>query len=283
MLRSRGIETDILKPEEIKRRYPEINTDDIVLGTWGPDDGPFDPHMIMWGYCNKSHEMGVRLYQGIRATQIRVRGGRVEGVVTDKGFIATETVVNAGGPRAAKIGKWVDLEIPIINSARSIIVTAPFPHIAPDRPFVKDVTAEWYYRPESAGIFMGMGSSPTEKLEPQFSRENMDEIIETAVHRVPILDQASFLTGWTGVRPMTLDDRPILGPVPSIDGFILNCGWGGAGIIQSPIAGQLVAEHIANGCTSTMNISPFGIERFEGKNKTEVNDLRVIARQDFVH
>jgi len=74
---------------------------------------------------------------------------------------------------------------------------------------------------------------------------------------------------------MTLDDRPILGPVPSVDGLVLNCGWGGTGIIQAPIAGQLITEYINDGHTSTMDISPFGIGRFEGKSVEGVRDLRV--------
>ena len=275
LLQSLDIRTDILTPEEIKQRYPEINTEDIVLGTCGPDDGPFDPHMIMWGYISRAREMGVRLRQGVRATGIRVRKGQVQGVLTDEGFVATEVVVNAGGPWAIEIGKWVGVEIPIINSARSIVVTGPFPDIPSTRPFFEDVTAEWYFRPEGPGILMGMGSSPTEKLDIPFRMEVMDEMIDTAVHRVPILINASFLTGWTGVRPMTLDDRPILGPVPSVDGLVLNCGWGGTGIIQAPIAGQLITEYINDGHTSTMDISPFGIGRFEGKSVEGVRDLRV--------
>ena len=79
---------------------------------------------------------------------------------------------------------------------------------------------------------------------------------------------------------MTLDDRPILGPMSSVDSFILNCGWGGAGIIQAPMAGQLVAEYIRDGRTATMDIGPFGIERFEGKSVKETQDLRVFARQE---
>ena len=280
LLQSLDIRTNILTPEEIKRRYPEINTEDIVLGTWGPDDGSFDPHMIMWGYISKARETGVKLCQGVRATGIRVRKGQVEGVLTDKGFVATEVVVNAGGPWAVEIGKWVDVEIAIINSARSILVTGPFPDIPSTRPFIEDVTAEWYFRPEGPGILMGMGSSPTDKLDVPFDFEIMNEMIDAAVHRVPVLEGASMLTGWTGIRPMTLDDRPILGPVPSVDGFILNCGWGGTGIIQAPMAGQLVAEYINNGRTSTMDIHPFRIGRFEGKAIAEVRDLRVFARQD---
>jgi len=283
MLQSLGVRTDILTPEEIKQRYPEINTEDIVLGTWGPDDGPFDPHMIMWGYISRAREMGAKLHQGVRATGIRVRKGKVEGVITNKGFVATEMVVNAGGPWAIEIGKWVDVQIPITNSARSIVVTGPFPDIPSTRPFFEDVTTEWYFRPEGPGILMGMGSSPTEKLDIPFRMEVMDGMIDTAVHRVPILEKASFLTGWTGVRPMTLDDHPILGPVPSVDGFILNCGWGGTGIIQAPIAGQLVAETISDGHASTMDIGPFRIGRFEGKSIEGVRDLRVLARQDANH
>jgi glycine/D-amino acid oxidase-like deaminating enzyme len=265
VLQSLGIRTELLTPEEVKHRYPEINTADIVLGAWGPDDGPFDPHMIMWGYINRAHEMGVRLHQGVRATGVRVRNGRVEGVMTDEGFVAAPVVVNAGGPWAIEIGSWVGVEIPITNSARSIVVTGPFPDIPSTWPFIEDVTAEWYCRPEGPGILMGMGASPTDELDIPFRMDVLDEMIDTAAHRVPILMSASFMTGWTGVRPLTRDDLPILGPAPAVDGFVLNCGWGGAGIIQAPIAGQLVAEYISDGYTSTMDIGPLGIERFQDK------------------
>ena len=142
------------------------------------------------------------------------------------------------------------------------------------------MTVEWYFRPEGPGVLMGMGATPTEDLNVTFSHAMMNQMIEAAVHRVPVLEQASMLTGWTGIRPVTLDDHPVLGPVPSVEGFILNCGWGGKGIIQSPIAGQLVAELISERRTSTMDISAFGIERFGGKSVKEARDLYLSARQE---
>jgi sarcosine oxidase, subunit beta len=265
LLQSFDIETDLLEPAEIKRRYPEINVEDIVLGTWGPDDGPFDPHMIMWGYINRAREMGVKLYQGVQATGIQVRNGRVEGVNTDQGFVSTGVVVNAGGPWAIEIGRWASVEIPINNLVRNILVTAPFPDIPSTNPFVMDLAAEWYYRPEGPGVLMGMGVTPTEIFDMHVSRETMNEMIETATHRVPLLEKASILTTWAGVRPTTSDERPILGPAPSVEGFVLNCGWGGTGIIQAPIAGQLMGEHVSNGHTLTMDIGLLGIERFTGE------------------
>ncbi len=62
---------------------------------------------------------------------------------------------------------------------------------------------------------------------------------------------------------MTHDDRPVLGPVPAVEGFILNCGWGGTGIIQAPIAGQLIAEYIVTGQGRTFDLTPLGIDRFK--------------------
>ncbi len=272
-LQSLDVRTEILQPEEVKQRYPEINTQDLVLGTWGPDDGPFDPHMIMWGYIKRASQIGVRLYQGVRATGIEVRHGQVEGVYTDSGFVSTKAVVNAGGPWAVEIGRWVGLEIPIINLARSIWVTKPLPDIPSSRPFVEDLTAEWYYRPEGSGILMGMGTIPTEALDVEMSQSLLNEMIDVATHRIPVLERASVLTSWTGIRPVTLDDHPILGPAPYVKGFFLNCGWGGAGIIQAPIAGQLVAEYISKGRTETMDIGSLGIERFEGESVEEARDL----------
>jgi sarcosine oxidase subunit beta len=56
MLQLHDVATSLLNPDQIKALYPEINTEDLVLGTWGPDDGSFDPHMIMWGYLKRASE-----------------------------------------------------------------------------------------------------------------------------------------------------------------------------------------------------------------------------------
>jgi sarcosine oxidase subunit beta len=264
LLNSHGITTEILEPDEIKRRFPEINAEDLVLGTWGQDDGLIDPHMIMWGYMKKAQEMGATLDQGVKATGIQVRHGKVEGIRTEKGFVSSRTVVNAGGPWAKEIGRWVDVQIPIINLARTIVVTGPFADIPNNRPFLDDMTSEWYCRPELSGLLMGMGAKPAEEPNIQTDYEMVNEMIDVAVRRIPVLEKASMQTAWTGIRPLTPDDHPIIGPVPSVDGLILNCGWGGRGIIQAPMAGRLVAETICNGYPSTMDINPLKIERFKG-------------------
>ena len=267
LLRSQGVRTEFLTADDIRERYPEINTEDIALATWGPDDGTVDPHMIMWGYAKRARELGVTISEGVRATGLIARQGRVEGVLTSEGPVTCGTVVNCAGPWAIEVGRWAGVEIPILNAARTVLVTTPFPDIPSDRPFIEDVAAEWYCRPEGPGMLMGMGKVPTDRLDGEFRRDMVEGIIEVAEHRVPVLAKAEMLTGWTGVRPLTADDRPILGPVDGMDGFVLNCGWGGMGIIQSPAAGQLLAEWVTHGRTSTFDIGPFVLSRFEGQEQ----------------
>jgi sarcosine oxidase subunit beta len=262
MLNSLDIRTEVLSPDEVKQLYPEINTTDLEVGTWGLDDGPFDPHMIMWGYIKRAAKMGVKLYQGEKALGLRIENGRVTGVETDSGLVETKTVVNAAGPWAGKVGSWANVHLPLTNKVRTIVMTAPLPDIPAARPFVEDESVEWYFRPETGGVLMGMGNVSTESPETQLDNEMVDQIVDHAVHRVPILEKASLLTAWSGVRPLTADGRPIFGKVPGVEGFLLNAGWGGVGIIQAPAAGQLMAELICDRHTSTFESGELSLGRF---------------------
>lgn len=263
MLRSLGVACEELSPAEIAYRYPLLRNDDLAVGVFGPDDGPFDPHMILWGYLRRAREMGVRLHPGVRATGLAMQAGRVTGVHTDQGFIAAGAVINAAGPWAAEVAGWASVDLPLRNRARTILVTGPLPAVPRDHPFVEDFGAGWYFRPEGDAVLMGMGEEPVESLEhPATDPALVDAMIDAAVARVPALADASILTTWTGVRPLTPDGRPILGAVPGVDGLLLNCGWGGVGIILAPVAGQLLAEVVTQGRASTFEITPFSIERF---------------------
>jgi glycine/D-amino acid oxidase-like deaminating enzyme len=262
ILESLDIATHILTHAELQELCPQLRTDDVELATWGAEDGPIDAHMITTGYMKRARQMGVRLLEGVRATNVLVEGGSVGGVMTTEGPIATRVVINAGGPWAAEIGNWVDIDIPLRNAARTVVVTGTTPEIPRHHPFVKDLAAEWYFRPEGDGVLMATGQRSVEGVDDQLDFEMVDVNIEVAVHRVPILEQADMLTAWTGVRPLTPDGRPIVGAVNNVEGLILNCGWGGMGIIQSPVAGQLVAELVVDGRAVTFGLEEMGLGRF---------------------
>ncbi|HSM56649.1 MAG TPA: FAD-binding oxidoreductase [Candidatus Sulfomarinibacteraceae bacterium] len=261
MLQEAGVSSELLQPGDVSRLFPELNTEDIVLGSWGAEDGPFDPHMIMWGYLRQARELGVAVHEGRTVEGLLLKNGAVSGVHTDDGLFHSRAVVNAAGAWAGEIAGWAGLTLPLQNATRSIVVTNPIAGIPDDRPFVEDLEKEWYVRPEGEGVLMGMGQRPVTDLDVGLDEAQVEAIIDTAMHRLPLLQNASILTAWTAVRPMTHDGLPIVGVDEAAPGLLHNCGWGGIGIIMAPLAGQLAAEIITGGQAQTMDIEPLAPDR----------------------
>lgn len=257
-----GVRTEILSPAGVRDLVPAVNTDDIALGVLGVDDGVIDPHMIMQGYAAAARRMGTEINEGVTAMGIQVAGGSVTGVETTHGPVATPWVVNAAGAQAAEVVRWVGLDIPIENRRRSIFVTQPFPQIPDDTPMVHDDDVEWYYRKEGPGVLMGMGTEEATTVSWSINWDFLPRVVDYALHRVPILAEAEIMRGWSGIRSLTPDGRPVIGLVDGVDGFVNLCGWGGQGVTGAPAGGQLVAEIIHTGRAESLPIEPFLLSRF---------------------
>jgi sarcosine oxidase subunit beta len=265
-LSSLGIETDLLTAGGVQRLYPELHYPELALGTYGPQDGPFDAHTILWGYLKAARRSGVRLEEGLPAIGIQIHQGRVQSVDTPAGSVGTEVVIDAAGPWAAEVGRLAGVEVPLANSNRTIAVTEPLDWLNPGRPFLDLPGFGWYARPEMRGLLMGKGTTPTSSFTPGVESKMVEEIVEIGMRVLPPLEDARLQTAWTGVRPLTADGRPILGEVPGLNGLYLNAGWGGVGIIQAPTAGHLLAELILYGEGRTFDLEPFSLERFTNKD-----------------
>jgi sarcosine oxidase subunit beta len=259
-----GVTTEIMDQEDIKHLVPVVNVEDIILGVFGPDDGVIDPDAIMQAYAKGARARGVSIRQGVKATGIEVNAGKVTGVHTTDGFISTPTVVNAAGAEAIDVGKWVGITLPIMNRKRSIFVTTEVPEIPDNSPMVEDAEVEWYYRKEGPGVLMGMGKEESGEISKEPNLELLPRVVEFALHRVPLLanPQIGIMRGWSGIRPLTKDILPILGPVAGIIGFVNDCGWGGEGIMHSPAGGQIIAEFITEASKPTLELAPFLLSRF---------------------
>ncbi|MEA3460085.1 MAG: FAD-binding oxidoreductase [Chloroflexota bacterium] len=264
--KSLGVPVTLLLPEEIKEIAPYLYLDDVIGGTFCPTDGYADPYSIAMGFAKKARELGVKIHEKTEVVDVKVEGGRVRGVVTNKGQISTPVVVNAAGAWAAQIGRMVGVELPILPYRRQIFVTAPFDELPERIPMVIDFAPSFYFRREGPGILMGM----SDKEEPSSFNTNADwdfltKMVEKAVHRAPALERAGFKDSWGGLYAITPDDNPILGPVPGVEGFICAAGFSGHGVMQSPAIGRLIAELIT-GRETFVDLTPFRFERFaEGK------------------
>jgi sarcosine oxidase subunit beta len=262
LLQRMGIESHLVGTEEISRLTPGLHLEDIEVGLHNPNEGAIDPHSIMMAYTHHARQSGVEFVEGVKATGLQITGGRVVGVHTTAGTIATRCVVNAAGFRARQIASRAGIDLPITNLKRHIFVTGPVPTYAHTIPFTYDLEAAWYMRREGPGLLIGMGAVESDEEDPQVDWSFLDAVITHSLHRAPSLAEAGIKTGWAGLRPITPDDDPILGPAPHLPGFFNDCGWGGLGIMQAPAAGMALAEWIVDGAPVSLDIGHFGAERF---------------------
>jgi glycine/D-amino acid oxidase-like deaminating enzyme len=218
----------------------------------------------MMGYAQYARSRGVEFTEGVQATGLRIKGDRVVGVDTAAGPINTACVVNAAGFRARQVATWAGLDLPITNVKRHIFCTGPVPAYSEAFPFTYETELPWYMRREGPGLLIGMGSEESDEEDPRVDWSFLDSVIEHSMHRAPPLEHAGVKSGWAGLRPMTPDEDPVLGPVPHLDGYFNDCGWGGQGIMHAPAGGLILAEWIADGAPTTLDGGAFGAERFGG-------------------
>ena len=268
--RSLGLKVEILSPPEAKDLVPALNVEDVLLATYCPTDGYADPHSVLQGFAKGARRLGVEMCTDTEATAIELKAGKVRAVATNQGRIETPVVVDAAGPWLAIVGRMAGIELPVLPYRRQIFVTHPFPAIPDPVPMVIDFQPSFYFRKEGPGILMGM----TDDEEPPSFNTHADwdflaQVVEKAIHRAPILEQAGFMDGWGGLYAVTPDDNPILGPLPELEGFICAGGFSGHGFMLAPATGRAIAELILEG-QSTVDISALSINRLrEGREFRE--------------
>ncbi len=271
--RQHNVPVEVLSPDEIKYRWPYLEVDDLCGGTFCAEDGYADPYMAAMGFANTARRLGVRIEEQTRVTAIQVDAGRVRGVETTRGPISTETVVDVAGPWGGQVAQMAGFDLPVKPYRRQVFVTQAFEAIPKPVPMILDIEPAFYFRGEGPGILMGM-SDPD---EPSSFNLNVDysfleRVIDKAILRAPILEEAEILRGWGGLYAVTPDDNPIIGALPGIEGLFCAIGFSGHGFQQAPTVGRILSELILDGETD-FDLSPFVHDRFgrvTGKAETRV-------------
>lgn len=259
-------------PTEAAKMVPILNVDDVIGCTFCPTDGIASPADVTSGYASAARRLGARLKEGVEVTGIDIASGRVQGVRTSAGDIATRMVVNCAGAWAASIGRLAGLEIPVLPYRRHIAVTGTFPALPRTTPMTVDFRTSLYFHPEGDGVLIGM----SDRAEPpgfvtDVNWEFLEKMFEQAALRAPALAGAGVKTAWAGLYESTPDHQAILGPVGELEGFWCATGFSGHGFMQAPAAALLLTELLLDH-KSEIDISPFAFERFaRGALVTERN------------
>ncbi|HLF87815.1 MAG TPA: FAD-dependent oxidoreductase, partial [Anaerolineales bacterium] len=258
-----GVMSEWLDGDEVRRRLPMMNLNDVIGATYHKIDGLADPNSVVMAYIGAGSRLGVTALTGVEVTRIEIEHDQVTGVHTSAGMVSAPIVVNAAGPWAGVIGEMAGIRIPITPVRRQMLTTTPLPDIPKGFPFVIDFPQSLYFHREGEGLLTGR-SNPDEL--PGFD-QNVDPdweltAMESAIARLPLLEKAGLASHWAGLYEVTPDAHPIFGRTP-VEGFYLVGGFSGHGFMHGPVSGVLMSEIILDGTAKTVDVSMLDLARFE--------------------
>ena len=268
-----GLDVSLLDTDQARKMEPSLSKE--VLGsTFSPLDGQVNPILLTFAFISAAKKLGTEVLTHIEITGIELKSGKVRSIITAKGEIETDIIINATGAYAASIGKLIDLDIPIKPRRGQILVTEAAPQIL-RRGLLSAGYIAAKFDPslaETQGVGISMDQTSSGNLllgstrefvgfDKRTTYEGINNILKNTSRIIPQLKNMHIIRSFAGLRPYTPDGLPILGKVQGIEGFIMAAGHEGDGMALSPITGELIAELIDTGETS-ISLDHFRLERF---------------------
>lgn len=264
--RACGGDVAMLTPEELKQRFPWLNTDGLVAGSLGlTGEGWFNGPLLLAALRTKARALGATYIAAEAAGLIR-HNGKVSGVTLEDGSVVdADVLVNATGGWAWRVAEWLGIDMPI-RPRRRMVFTFNCRADLPAFPLLIDPTGIWA-RPEGGGYLCGFAPGPDDE-DPDEPPLEIDEtefnerIWPVLAARVPAFEKVRLTGGWAGYYDMNLfDHNGVVGPHPAAPEVWHACGFSGHGMQHSPGVGRGVAEHLVHGAYQTIDLSPLATDR----------------------
>ncbi len=272
---SLGAGTQILSPQEIAKKFPFYNLDDIILGSHNPlNEGYFDGITVFDWFRRKARANGVEFISD-EVIALDKNAGRVGAVELVSGAkIHAGYVVNCAGTRANEVAKMAGISIPVEPRKRFTFVFAAETSLDRDLPLTIDPTG---VHMRTDGAYYLAGCTPDDDLavdHNDFDMDHniwMDKVWPAIATRIPAFEAIKVVNEWVGHYAYnTLDQNAIIGPHPDLTNFIFVNGFSGHGLQQAPAIGRGVSEWITYGGYRTLDLLPFSNARItQNKPLTE--------------
>ena len=252
-----GLPLELVSANEAQRMFPPMSTGGVLGAAYLPTDGYIDPSQLTFALAEGARRRGAELCEDTRVTGVEVRSGRVRRVITERGDVETELVVDAGGMFAPEIGRMAGVNVPLVPFAHEYLITKP-EGLPLDMPTMRDPSLLVYYRPESGGLIMGgyerepkpwaLDGIPADfngrLLEPDWER--FEPLMENAIVRTPSLKDSEVVRLVNGPEAFTPDGEFILGP-SEVRGFWVAAGFCAHGLAGAGGMGRVMAEWMVEG------------------------------------
>lgn len=281
-----GIESELITPAEIKALCPLVEADDIVGGLWMPDEGHLDPYGATHAYARAAKKLGAEVHQQTKVESLQQQPDGSWHVITDKGLVHAEHVVNAAGLWAREVGMMAGVRLPLIPMEHHYLITdeiAELKALGREIPVVADLDGEIYMRQEHHGVLLGvyekncvpwaLDGTPwsygeTDLLPPNLDR--LEDALLKGFERFPLVGAAGIKRIVNGPFTFTPDGNPLVGPVRGKRNYWVAAGCM-AGFSQGGGVGLALAQWMIEGEPQN-NVYGMDVARYPALTQTFVTE-----------
>ncbi len=263
-MRLNGIDAEWMTRDEVARWIPNLDCSPqarfpIHGGLLQPRGGTVRHDAVAWGYARAADARGVDIIQQCEVTGLRLQGGAVTGVETNRGFIATPRVGLAVAGHSSQLAAMAGIRLPIESHALQAMVSEP---VKPVLDTVVTSGAVHFYISQSdkGELVMGGDLDFCNSFAQRGNLPIVEHVVAACLTLFPDFGRLKLMRTWGGIMDMTLDGSPIIGNLP-VRGLTMTGGWCYGGFKATPASGWLHAHTMATGAPHALN-SAFSLERF---------------------
>jgi sarcosine oxidase subunit beta len=259
-----GVDSELIYPDDIRRLCPSLNLSEDtrypILGALYHPPGAVARHdAVAWGYARAAARLGVEIHTRTEVTGLRVEGGKIVAVETDRGTVYCGRAMQAVAGSSSRVAKLAGLRLPIRTIPLQACASMPV------KPFLDQVVVSGslhiYVSQSSRGeLVLGGSTDPYSLYSTRSTLDFKEGLIGHILELFPFLGGLKLMRQWAGMADMTPDFSPVMGLTP-VENYYLDAGWGTWGFKATPVCGKRMAELVATGKVPDL-LQPFRLDRF---------------------
>lgn len=259
MAKVAGFPCHLIDPDQAKGLWPLLNIDDVIGAVHLPNDGITSPVDVTQALAIGARNGGAQIFEHTKVLDMKINDGKVAGVITEKGDIDAEYVVNCAGMWAREFGKKAGVSVPLHAAEHFYVVTEPVQGLTPGLPTLRDMDAYSYFKEDTGKLLVGMFEPDAKPwgmkgIPEDFCFDQLPEdfdhlmpYLEMAMKRVPQMVETGLQVFFNGPESFTPDDAYHLGEAPECKNYFVAAGFNSVGIQSAGGAGKVLAEWIQKG------------------------------------
>ena len=273
-----GIDSFWLSKEEIQKKVPIMNTDNLrypVLGaSYQPRGGVARHDAIAWGFAMRADEMGVDIIQNCEAHQIRTKNGTIEGVETSKGFLRANKIGVVASGHTGVLAESAGIRLPLQSKPLQALVSEPIKPII-DTVVMSSAVHAYVSQSDKGELVIGAGTDSYNSFTQRGGFNIIEDTIRAMVELYPVFGKMKMLRQGGGIVDICPDASPIISKC-DIEGLFFNCGWGTGGFKATPGSANVFAHTIAKNEPHQIN-SAFNLDRFASGRLVDEHGAAAVA------